>query len=357
MTQAIALTGTVSKAWLAEQLDVRFSRDYYFDPEERHRTDSRCNAHVAATFPDLDLFYSESNLGQKSHWRDDMVLIGGIQPNMLLGMLLGAEFKPEDCRDADISPDCLAGRKVDELPAPGSLVDHTLVALWRRQIADVRRLKLCPVPPFFWDASGRAAVHGPMTTAIKFFGTDFFGEMLESPETCDRVIAWLCDCYIVLCRHFAEVAGLKISSLHIGECSGCMVNADTHRRFAIAPSDRMAEKLARVRFHSCGDSNHLFPSIRSARQLAALDLGGASRLDAPRRDFGPDFPLEIAPLVADLRAPTERPILAWLERRLAENAGGPLIIKYHLEPGYRIENIRALARRLAAVDRDMTRDD
>lgn len=188
-----------------------------------------------------------------------------------------------------------------------------------------------------------------MTTAVKFFGPGFFEDMIESPCQCDEIIAWLCECYLVLCRHFAVAAGLKITSLHVGECSGCMINADLHRRFAIGPAERMAQALAPVRFHSCGDSNHLMPSLTSAQQLVALDLGGACRLDAPRRHFGPDFQLEIAPLVSDLMAPTCRPILDWMDRKLAENQGGRLVIKYHLEPGYRLENLYAIAERLAEV--------
>lgn len=342
----ITLIGTVSKAWLAAHLEVSFSKDYYFDLGRRHATDCRCNAFVAQTFPDLDLFYSESNLGQREYWRDDMVLVGGIQPNMLLGMLLGAEFLPAVRRDADIVPNCLAGTKVDDLPPPDSLLQHRLVEMFGQQIAEARARGLTPIPPFFWDVSGRAVFHGPLTTALKLFGEGFFEDMLEAPETCDRIISWVCECYLVLCRHFAACGNFAITSLHVGECSGCMVNADVHRRFVVGPVDRMAEQLAPVRLHSCGDSNHLMPSLTAARHLAALDFGGATRLDEPRQKFGPAFPLEIAPLVADLMAPTDGPVLNWLEQKLAENQGGRLILKYHLEPGYRVENIRAVAARL-----------
>jgi len=39
----IGISGTLSKAWLADELGVRFDRDYYFDPGRRYEVDCRCN--------------------------------------------------------------------------------------------------------------------------------------------------------------------------------------------------------------------------------------------------------------------------------------------------------------------------
>jgi hypothetical protein len=164
----ITISGTLSKGWIAKALGVRFNRDYYFDPDRRYTVDCECNEYAAAQFPSMRLFYSESNLGQIDYWDNNQIQIGGIQPNMILGMLLGADFVPHDRYDADITPGCLLGKNVDELPPPESLLDHELIKLFGEQIRRVHndsQKQLRPIPPFFWDASGRAAIHGVMTSA------------------------------------------------------------------------------------------------------------------------------------------------------------------------------------------------
>src|SRR3990170_20363 len=108
----IGISGTLSKAWMAQALGVRFDRAYYFDPGKRREVDCRCNEYAGEQFGGMRLFYSESNLGRIDYWDKSQVLIGGIQPNMILGMLLGAEFVPANDRDADITPCCLQGEHV-----------------------------------------------------------------------------------------------------------------------------------------------------------------------------------------------------------------------------------------------------
>jgi len=114
----ITISGTLSKGRMHKALGVAFDRDYYLRPDHRHTVDCLCNEYAARTFPEMSLFYSESNLGRIRYWDKVQVQIGGIQPNMILGMLLGAEFVPADDRDADISPACLAGTSPADLPAP-----------------------------------------------------------------------------------------------------------------------------------------------------------------------------------------------------------------------------------------------
>ena len=100
----------------------------------RHAIDRRCNAHVASVLGDLNVFYTESNLGRKEWYDAEQVLVGGIQPNMIVGMLLGADFVPAPLADADISPHCLPGRDLAHLPEAGSLLAHPLVRLWDDQL-------------------------------------------------------------------------------------------------------------------------------------------------------------------------------------------------------------------------------
>jgi hypothetical protein len=108
------------------------------------------------------------------------VLIGGIQPNMIMGLLLGANFVPAADRDADIAHGCLQGKDPAALPTPQALLTHELIRLFDEQIRDQAKRGLRPIPPFFWDASGRAAIHGVLTTAQKLCGETIFPSTMST---------------------------------------------------------------------------------------------------------------------------------------------------------------------------------
>ncbi len=326
-------------------LGVAFDQDYYFDPARRHAVDSLCNQYATETFPDMALFYSESNLGRIDYWAPDLVQIGGIQPNMLLGMLLGAEFKPCEDRDADIAPGCLANAGPSELPAAERLLEHDLARLFDRQIVQVRKEskgRLRPVPPFFWDASGRAAIHGVLTTAQKLCGETFFIDMMTEPQKCRQITHWIADAYVTLCRHFAEMADWPMTDVHVGECSSCMVSPASIGQFVVPATSAIGRMLGPVRFHSCGDSTHLLEAFAGIERLHSLDVGGETSLRRAREVFGANMPISIAPLPRDMSAGSTKPILDWARHVLKENAGGRLGFVYHVEPDYNIETIGAL---------------
>jgi len=341
----ITISGTLSKGWMHQALGVAFDRDYYLRPDRRHAVDCLCNEYAARTFPEMSLFYSESNLGRIQYWGKDQVLIGGIQPNMILGMLLGADFVPADDRDADISPACLAGANPADLPTPESLLHRDLVRLFDDQIAEVHSSsqdRLRAIPPFFWDSSGRAVIHGVLTSAQKLYGEAIFLDMMAAPQKCTDILRWIADAYIVLCRHFAQAAGLTITDVHIGECSACMVSPALIREFVAPVTSAIGQALGPVRLHSCGRSTHLLESFARIEHLHSLDLGGETSLAEARRIFGRDMPLSIAPLPRDMSAESTEPILDWAGQMLRDNAGGNLSYVYHLDVGYNIETIYAL---------------
>jgi len=341
----ITISGTLSKGWLHRALGVTFDRDYYFDPARRHEVDRLCNRYAAETFPDLAIFYSESNLGRIQYWTPDQVLVGGIQPNLLLGMLLGAEFRPADDRDADIVPGCLAGVEPADLPTVETLLEHDLVRQFDRQIVQIRSEShgnLHPIPPFFWDASGRAALHGALTTAQKLCGETIFVDMMTDPDRCRRLLQWIAEAYVVLVRHFAKAADQPMTEVHVGECSCCMLSPAMSRDFVVPATDVVARALGPVRFHSCGNSTRLLDAFAQIERLCSLDVGGETSLGRVREVFGRQMPVSIAPLPRDMSAESSAPIVDWARRALEENAGGPLDFVYHVEPDYRIETIRAL---------------
>jgi hypothetical protein len=341
----ITISGTLSKGWMAKGLGVVFDRDYYFDPDKRYSVDSMCNKYAAEQFGGMRLFYSESNLGQIDYWDSGQVQIGGIQPNMILGMLLGADFVPNDSGDADITPGCLVGKGPADLPAPESLPGHKLIKLFDKQICLVQgdsQRHLRPIPPFFWDRSGRAAIHGAMTSAQKFLGEAVFVDMMTEPQRCLEILHWIGDAFIVLCRHFSEMANLPITGIHVGECSSCMVSPELIEHFVVPVTSKIGEELGPVRLHSCGSSTSHLEAFSKIKNLRSLDFGGDTSISRVREIFGKEMLISVAPSPHDMSAVGTDPALRWAKRILEENDGGNLEYIYHLEPGYNINTIYAL---------------
>ena len=341
----ITISGTLSKGWMAKALGVTFDRDYYFDPQRRHTIDCQCNDYAAEHFPGMRLFYSESNLGQIDYWNQSQIQIGGIQPNLILGMLLGADFIPQDNCDADISPGCLIGRDLSTLPAPESLLDSDLIKLFDKQIRQVQNEsqgQLRPTPPFFWDASGRATIHGLMTTAQKFLGEGIFMDMIAEPQRCMHIMGWIGDAFTILCRHFSQVADLPITGVHVGECSSCMVSPELIEQFVVPMTSKIGKELGPVRLHSCGPSTNHLQAFSMIENLHSLDLGGDTSIRKVRELFGKDMLLSVSPLPKDMSVEKVDSILEWAKRIIDENDGGPLEFIYHLEADYNIDTIHAL---------------
>jgi hypothetical protein len=349
----ITISGTISKAWMAKTLGVKFDREYYLNPDIRYLVDSLCNEYASEHFGGMRLFYSESNLGQIDYWNDKQIQIGGIQPNMILGMLLGADFVPQDDKDADITPNCLADREPCDLPKPDSLLAHPLINLFDEQIRQVQSdssKRLCPIPPFFWDKSGRAAIHGAMTSAQKLVGENIFIDMMTRPQRCLKIMHWIAEAFVVLCRHFSQIANLPITEVHVGECSSCMVSPELIEKFVVPVTSKIGKELGPVRLHSCGPSTNHLKAFSKITNLRSLDLGGDTSISRVREIFGrtPQGPnpkemlISVSPLPNDMSAESTEPILHWAKKICEENNGGSLEYIYHLEAGYNINTIYAL---------------
>jgi hypothetical protein len=341
---------SVSKGWIAANTDIRIDREYYFDPLYRYEIDRQCHQAVNEKLGEFGAFYTESNLGRTEFFKENQVLVGGIQPNMIIGMLLGADFLPASDRDADISPACWMNKDVADLPSPESLLDHDLIKLFDKQITELRATgKYEVIPPFFWDNSGRAAIHGALTTAHKFLGEEVFLAILDESEDVHVMEEWITNVNILLTKHFAEIAGMPVKQVHVGECSSCMVGPDVFDEFVVKYVSKIGRELAPVRLHLCGASNQNLERCKGIENLYNLDLGGENSVAAVRKHFGLDFAVSIAPLVNDFSAATAEPLLNWAEKVIIDNAGGDLTILYHLESNYSLDNIRALHQKVTAI--------
>src|SRR4030042_6160263 len=86
-------------------------------------------------------------------------------------------------------------------------------------------------PPFFWDISGRATIHGIITTSMKFIGQDIFTLMMMNPELVKGIHDWITDVYILVIKFFSDLGDIPVTSVHVGECSGTMLDELTYKEF------------------------------------------------------------------------------------------------------------------------------
>jgi len=189
-----------------------------------------------------------------------------------------------------------------------------------------------------------------MTTAQKFLGESVFLDMMTNPEFVKRIADWIIEAYIVLVKHFADLADVEVTSVHVGECSSCMVGSQLFGDFVVPGLNRIGETLGPVRLHSCGQSDHVLETCRdNVPALCSLDIGGETSVAKIRRLFGRDFPISIAPVVTDLSSDSPDAALCWLDRVLKDNDGENLTVLCHIEPEYSLKTLRSLYKKISSV--------
>ena len=340
------IQGSVSKSWLHREGGFTFPEAYYFDPLRRWEQDREIARFLDKRFPDYPIYNMESNLVQADFADPDMILVGGIQPNLILGAMLGAEFVFSEGNDGDIMGKPLEHiSHSNELPEVATLLDHDLVRRLDDQIRMVqnRYPKRRIVPPFFWDLSGRASIHGIITSSFKLVGEKIYILLFEDPELVQDIHRWLLKAYKALIDHFSGIAELPVTGVHIGECSGAMMSPKDFSEFVKPFVDDLGKTYGNLRFHSCGTSNHLLEEISRIYRLSSLDTGSDTSIADVRRILGTETLIEFAPpaeLMMEGRDADE--LLLWLDRILEENKRGPLKLGYHLEEGYSLEHILKL---------------
>ena len=223
----IAFQASVSKGWLHDKGSFVFDEKYYKDPIYRQFQDRKMNGFVSREFPDYPLYNMEANLMQAGHTNENQVLVGGIQPNLILAVALGSEFVVYPDKDSDISGNPLknivSGK---DLPGMEQILDHSFIQELNAQILQLKSThpELEIIPPFFWDSSGRATIHGIITTSFKLIGDNAMIMMIMDPDLMHLIHQWITDVYILLINHFAKLADMPITSVHVGECSGTMIS-------------------------------------------------------------------------------------------------------------------------------------
>ena len=350
----IRIEASVSKGWLHQKAGFMFDNKYYLDPIYRLEQDLLIHELVKEQFPRYPVYNMEANLMQAKYIRNNHVLVGAIQPNMILAAILGAKFSFFEDKDADVTGKPLESlSKIEDLPDISEIVNHPFVLDLDSQIKAISEIRpdLCVIPPFFWDESGRATIHGIITTSLKLTGDNIMIMMMTDPELAHAIHRWIADAYIALVRHFSDLVHLPITSVHVGECAGTMLSADLFDEFIVPYINQLGKELGPVRFHSCGLSDHIIESISHIENLHIIDTGSETSLHLIRNLKGRDFMIHVAPPMEYMMkdAPKSR-ILEWLNKTLEDNDHGPLQIAYHLEPDYEIENCLAIHNELEKRD-------
>jgi len=342
----IAFQASVSKGWLHDKGSFVFDEKYYKDPIYRQLQDRKMNGFVSREFPGYPLYNMEANLMQAGHTNDKQVLAGGIQPNLILAIALGSEFVAYPDKDSDISGHPLKNIASDkDLPGMEQILDHPFIQELDAQILQLKSThpELEIIPPFFWDSSGRATIHGIITTSFKLIGDDAMIMMIMDPDLMHLIHQWITDVYILLINHFAELADMPITSVHVGECSGTMISNEQYAEFITPYVSQLGIAFGNIRLHSCGSTDHILEAISRIENLVVIDTGSNTSVAKIREMKGPGFEINLEPPVQlMLKDSPKSKILRWLDQVLDENKGGPIKFAFHLESGYAIENCLAI---------------
>jgi hypothetical protein len=338
----IRIQASVSKGWLHKYGGFDFNNLYYMDPFYRMKQDEACHEFIRQRFPDYPLYNMEDNLVQAEYVVPGMMLVGAIQPNMIIAAALGAEFVFSPDKDSDVKGFPLKDiRDVKELPPVRETVNLAFIENLKEQYLDaVEKHPGCRViPPFFWDTSGRATIHGIITTSMKFIGQEIFTKMMIEPDLVKDIHRWIADVYTEVIRFFSDLGNLPVTSVHIGECSGTMLDEYSYREFVTPFINRLSRQFGSIRLHSCGNADHVLKAISEIENLKIIDTGSNTSLAMIRQIMGKEFEINVFPPV-DYLTEGSKPedIKEWLFRTVRENDGGNLKIAYHLEPDYCLDH-------------------
>ncbi len=347
-TESVSFLGSVSFGWLHQHGGFAFDEAYFLDPRTHLEVERQIQAFVERKFPEAPIYNMEAHLVQVEGRRKPVALVGPLQPNLILGTALGARFVFYGDKDPDITPTPLA-----ELRSLDGLIGRDWSAAWPLslfldQIGQAR--ETCGrthtiVPPYFWDTTGRATIHGILTTAQKLMGERIFMEMMDNSSFVHEFFAWITETYSTQIELLARAAGMTVTGMHIGDCALCMIGPDQFTEFVLPHVNRLARRFGPLRFHSCGKVDHLLEAFRAVENLGILNFGTGTSVRKMRELFGP-VRIDLTPDVKLLSYGTPAQIDAWVRATVEENDGGPLEIQNHIDLAQPPENCARMVRTL-----------
>ena len=338
----IRVQASVSKGWLHKYGGFVFDSQYYLDPYHRMKQDEACHKFIKSRFPDYPIYNMEDNLVQAEYVVPDMMLVGAIQPNMIIAAALGAEFVFAEDKDSDVKGFPLGDiTSASELPGVNQIMQLPFLKnLEEQYLTALSKYPRCRIiPPFFWDTSGRATIHGIITTSMKFIGQDIFTMMMIEPDLVKGIHGWITDVYVHVINFFSDLGNIPVTSVHVGECSGTIIDEAGYLEFVTPFISRIGREFGAIRLHSCGNADHVMNAICQVENLRIIDTGSNTSLAKIRELMGNDFEINVFPPSEILSEGSDiGEIKEWLYRTLKENDNGNLKIAYHIEPDYNLLN-------------------
>ncbi len=133
-------------------------------------------------------------------------------------------------------------------------------------------------------------VQGPLDSAALVFGhAEFLLAMRTAPRAVEHLLDLVTDLTIDFVRAQREAAGDFVPSLFqpwmpdghgvsLSNDDGVMISADFHDRFCVPRLNRISRAFGGVYLHSCGDWEHLLPSLENVEGLRGLEFGAGETL-------------------------------------------------------------------------------
>ncbi len=134
---------------------------------------------------------------------------------------------------------------------------------------------------------------------------------------------------------------LPVTSVHVGECSGTMLDEFNYREFVTMYISDLGREFGAIRLHSCGNADHVIDTICEVKNLKIKDTGSNTSLAEIRKRMGKEFEINVFPQVDVLSESSKNEdIMKWLNKTLEDNNDGNLKIEYHPESEYHLRNCR-----------------
>ena len=103
MEEQISVLGSVSFNWLKEHGAADCDERFFMEPRVRLERERLANQIAARHFPNDPFYNFEACLVQAEGRRRPVALVGGLQPNLILGAAVGAKFVFFPEKDPDIT--------------------------------------------------------------------------------------------------------------------------------------------------------------------------------------------------------------------------------------------------------------
>ena len=178
-----------------------------------------------------------------------------------------------------------------------------IFALERPSVTDGLLGRILDTTAYFRERSGLPIrvtdIQGPLDSAALVFGhTDFLMALRTAPRAVEHLLELVTELTIDFVRAQREVAGEFVPSLFqpwmpdgagisLSNDDGVMISAELHDRFGVPHLNRISRALGGVYLHSCGDWEHLLPSLEKVDGLRGLEFGaGETSFRAVSERFG-----------------------------------------------------------------------